>query len=65
MSTRLPRVSAPELVRALLRAGFRQDRQAGSHVTLERGDPEAHVTVPLHGTKPLAVCRTECAHILI
>jgi predicted RNA binding protein YcfA (HicA-like mRNA interferase family) len=52
MSTKQPVVNGPDLVRALERAGFVRLRQAGSHVTLERGS--LHVTVPLHGSRPVA-----------
>lgn len=52
MSTKQPVVSGVELVRALERAGFVRVRQAGSHVTLEKG--ELHATVPVHGRRPLA-----------
>ena len=31
---KLPRVSAGAMARALLRAGFAEDRQRGSHLTL-------------------------------
>jgi predicted RNA binding protein YcfA (HicA-like mRNA interferase family) len=52
MSQKQPVVTGPELVRALERIGFVRSRQAGSHLTLERGD--LHATVPLHGTRPVA-----------
>jgi predicted RNA binding protein YcfA (HicA-like mRNA interferase family) len=43
---KLPVISGEELVRALIKAGFRQVRQRGSHVSLEKG---LHRTVvPLH-----------------
>jgi predicted RNA binding protein YcfA (HicA-like mRNA interferase family) len=46
--TRLPVVGGRECIRALQRAGFEIDRQKGSHVTLIRDTPFAHVTVPNH-----------------
>jgi predicted RNA binding protein YcfA (HicA-like mRNA interferase family) len=51
MSNRLPAISGQQLIRALLRAGFRIDRQVGSHVTLVRANPESHVTIPNHGSQ--------------
>jgi predicted RNA binding protein YcfA (HicA-like mRNA interferase family) len=52
MSTKQPVVSGIALVRALERAGFVRLRQAGSHLTLEKG--ALHATVPVHGSRPLA-----------
>ena len=47
--SKLPRdVSARELLRVLQRVGFVIDRQQGSHITLIRDDPYAHVTIPNH-----------------
>jgi predicted RNA binding protein YcfA (HicA-like mRNA interferase family) len=46
--TRLSPVSARECLNALQRVGFVVDRQAGSHITLIRGDPPGRVTVPNH-----------------
>ncbi len=43
---RLPRLSGPELIRALEKLGFSVVRQRGSHVLLRRGD--ASCVVPLH-----------------
>ena len=43
----LPVVSGAEAVRALLRAGFVQVRQRGSHVHLRHADGRG-VTVPMH-----------------
>lgn len=46
---KLPRdVSARELLRVLQRVGFVIDRQQGSHITLIRDKPYAHVTIPNH-----------------
>ncbi len=43
---KLPVISGEELVKALEKSGFRQVRQRGSHVSLEKG---LHRTVvPLH-----------------
>jgi len=42
----LPVISGRECVRALLRAGFVQKRQTGSHIILRRDDPFAQVVVP-------------------
>jgi predicted RNA binding protein YcfA (HicA-like mRNA interferase family) len=44
---KLPRdLSGPEVVRALVRLGFAQDRQDGSHIRLLKGG--LRVTVPNH-----------------
>jgi predicted RNA binding protein YcfA (HicA-like mRNA interferase family) len=44
----LPRISGRECVKTLLKAGFIQRRQHGSHIILRREDPFAQVTVPDH-----------------
>ena len=45
---RLTPVSARDCIHALQRAGFVIDRQAGSHITLIRENPQGRVTVPNH-----------------
>jgi len=47
---KLPRVSGAEVVRALIRLGFEQVRQRGSHVVLRRADPNGvrGCVVPIH-----------------
>lgn len=47
---KLPRnLDGDVLVRALARIGYKQTRQAGSHVRLTLPEqPEHHITVPLH-----------------
>lgn len=44
----LPSVSGRECVKALEKAGFRFNRQAGSHIVLRRDNPFAQVVVPDH-----------------
>jgi predicted RNA binding protein YcfA (HicA-like mRNA interferase family) len=45
----LPRLSAPELRRKLLRLGFVEDRQKGSHLILRhRDDPSRYAVVSIH-----------------
>ena len=44
----LPIISGRECVRALLKVGFVQRRQTGSHLILRRDDPFAQVVVPDH-----------------
>lgn len=44
---RLPAVRARDIVRALGKAGFRPDRQKGSHLLLRHGP--LRVTIPMHG----------------
>jgi predicted RNA binding protein YcfA (HicA-like mRNA interferase family) len=45
----LPRVTARQLVRALRRTGWVQQRQAGSHLQLRHDARPGIVTVPMHG----------------
>ena len=52
MSKRLPRLTAPEVVRALERAGFVLVRQTGSH-RIYRNAEGRRVTVPVHPGKVL------------
>lgn len=43
----LPRISGREIVKALKRVGYEQDRQRGSHIILRQTDsPHRRVTVP-------------------
>ncbi len=46
--TRMPQVTARELVRFLNSQGFVMDRQTGSHLTLWHEDRKVSVTVPVH-----------------
>jgi len=46
--SKLPVISGRELVRALERAGFRFDRQRGSHIIMFRAEPPTVVSVPDH-----------------
>jgi predicted RNA binding protein YcfA (HicA-like mRNA interferase family) len=48
MSTRLPRVTAREVIAALERAGWVQVRSTGSHRHLQRPGQAGTVTVPMH-----------------
>jgi len=48
MSPRLPRITAFQLLRALKRDGWEQERQSGSHVILKHPTKKGHVTVPKH-----------------
>ena len=48
MSPKLPSVSCEQLVRALKRAGFVEQRQRGSHLHLRRETDKKRVTVPMH-----------------
>jgi predicted RNA binding protein YcfA (HicA-like mRNA interferase family) len=48
---RLPRITGPELLRALERAGWRRVVQVGSHVQLRRPDGTGRVTIPVHAGK--------------
>ena len=44
----LPRVTGPEIVRALSRLGWRVVAQKGSHAQLKHPDRGGRVTVPVH-----------------
>lgn len=46
--TRMPQVTARELVRFLKGHGFREDRQSGSHLTLWHDERKLAVTIPVH-----------------
>ena len=46
--TRMPQVTARQLVRFLKAQGFIEDRQTGSHLTLWHDGRKASVTVPMH-----------------
>ena len=53
--SKLPRdLPGDRLIRALGRAGWYQDHQVGSHVTLrQRENPGRKLVVPLHPGRPL------------
>ena len=44
----LPVVSGAEAIKAFQRAGWRRDRQSGSHVVLLKSGQIASLSVPLH-----------------
>jgi predicted RNA binding protein YcfA (HicA-like mRNA interferase family) len=46
--SRLPQLTARELVRFLKSQGFTEDRQSGSHLTLIHAGKRLAVTVPMH-----------------
>jgi predicted RNA binding protein YcfA (HicA-like mRNA interferase family) len=46
--SRMPQVTARELVQFLKSQGFAQDRQSGSHVTLWHEGRRVSVTIPVH-----------------
>lgn len=46
--TRLPQLTARELVRFLKSQGFVENRQTGSHLTLRHEAHRVRVTVPIH-----------------
>ena len=46
--SRMPQVTARELVRFLKAQGFVEARQGGSHLTLMRPSDKTVVTVPVH-----------------
>jgi len=46
--TRMPQVTARELVRFLKAQGFVEDRQTGSHLTLWHSQRNFSITIPVH-----------------
>ncbi len=46
---KLPRVTSEQMARALRRAGFADDRQKGSHLTMLNPKSRRRVVVPMHG----------------
>jgi len=46
--SRMPQVTARELVRFLKSHGFVEDRQEGSHLTLWHAERNVSVTIPVH-----------------
>ena len=48
MSPKLPRITASELLRALQRDGWREDRQSGSHLVLKHPTKPGRVVVARH-----------------
>jgi predicted RNA binding protein YcfA (HicA-like mRNA interferase family) len=46
--TRMPQVTATELLRFLKAQGFIEDRQSGSHLTLRHEERRVTITLPLH-----------------
>lgn len=54
----LPTCSGADAIRAFERAGWRKDRQRGSHITLTRENSPVALTVPLHDTPGRGILRT-------
>jgi predicted RNA binding protein YcfA (HicA-like mRNA interferase family) len=46
--SRMPQVTARDLVQFLKAQGFTEDRQSGSHLTLWNQERQVAVTVPIH-----------------
>lgn len=46
--SRMPQVTAIEILKFLKSRGFVEDRQAGSHLTLWNEERKVSVTVPVH-----------------
>ena len=49
----LPALTARQVLRALKRAGFVEDRQRGSHLILINGSTGAKTVVPVHAGKTI------------
>jgi predicted RNA binding protein YcfA (HicA-like mRNA interferase family) len=50
---KLPSLTAREVIRALKRAGFVEDRQKGSHLVLLHPGTNARTVVPVHAGKTI------------
>jgi predicted RNA binding protein YcfA (HicA-like mRNA interferase family) len=48
---RLPSLSAKEVIRALKKAGFVEDRQKGSHLVMRHPATDARTVIPIHPGK--------------
>lgn len=46
--SKLPRISGRDCIRALVKIGFEEKRQQGSHIVLRRNDPFVQLVVPDH-----------------
>ena len=46
--SRMPQVTAQDIVRFLKSQGFAEDRQSGSHLTLWHAGRTVSVTIPVH-----------------
>lgn len=46
--SRMPQVTARELIQFLKSQGFTEDRQSGSHLTLWHAERNHSVTIPVH-----------------
>jgi predicted RNA binding protein YcfA (HicA-like mRNA interferase family) len=46
--SRMPQVTARELIRFLKAKGFVEDRQSGSHLTLWNEERRLSITIPVH-----------------
>ena len=46
--SRLKQLTAKELIRFLKANGFREDRQAGSHLTLKNNERNLTLIIPVH-----------------
>ncbi|MBK9305910.1 MAG: type II toxin-antitoxin system HicA family toxin [Nitrospira sp.] len=46
--SRMPQVTAQDLIRFLKSQGFVEERQAGSHLTLRHTGRSVSVTIPVH-----------------
>ncbi len=50
---KLPSLTAAQIIRTLKRAGFREDRQGGSHLILLHSKTRARTVVPIHAGKTI------------
>ena len=55
--SKLPLISSRELINALLKVGFEQTGQTGSHVQLRRNNPFAKTVIPVRREVPKGTLR--------
>jgi predicted RNA binding protein YcfA (HicA-like mRNA interferase family) len=53
MPRKLPRVSGKEAIAAFGKVGFHHDRTCGSHHILKHAEKVYHLSIPVHGAKPV------------
>lgn len=53
--SKVPRVTGAQAKRAFERAGFAEIRKSGSHCILKKTGHAYHLSIPMHGKRPLGV----------
>ena len=55
MTTKVPAISGPDLVKLFINIGYVFRRQKGSHVVLYRELDKRRLTIPVHGGREIPV----------